>query len=115
MGNKKRPLTFLHKDEKDVKIKYSLSLKLTLIVVFLSIIIIFTLSIINIYMQSNSEKQLLERTSRKAVVDFAESHAIIKSIEDYLTNFEKFNDSKKGSEISLFLFFKSTIFISNQQ
>jgi len=95
MGNKDKSKISSKRGKKDVEIKYSLSLKLTLIVALLSFIIIFALSLTNIYMQSESDDQLLDLTSKKSVVDFAESHSVIKSIDEYFVSFEIFNDSEE--------------------
>lgn len=94
MGKKDKADISSKHDKKDVEIKYSLSLKLTLIVALLSFLIIFALSITNIYMQNQSDDQLLDLTSSKAVIDFAESHSVIKSIDGYFVSFEKLNDSE---------------------
>lgn len=77
-----------------MRLKVSLSLKLTLIVVLLSIFIIFSLSSINIYMQIENEKNIFNKTAEWSVLNFAESHAAIKTLDEDLTNYERFNDTK---------------------
>ena len=77
-----------------MKYKVSLSLKLTLIVILLSIAIIVSLSYINIYMQSENEKDIFSRTSEWSVLNFAESHAVLKTLDEDLTNYEIFNDTE---------------------
>lgn len=77
-----------------MKVKVSLSLKITLTVILLSMAIIVTLSYINIYMQSEYEGQIFERTSRWSVVNFAESHSVLKTLDEDLAIYEKFNDTE---------------------
>ena len=84
-----------------MKYKVSLSLKLTLIVILLSIAIIVSLSYINIYMQSENEKDIFSRTSEWSVLNFAESHAVLKTLDEDLTNYEIFNDTENLHEYLL--------------
>ena len=84
-----------------MKYKVSLSLKLTLIVILLSIVIIVTLSYINIYWQSENEKEIFRETSRWSVVNFAESHAVLKTLDEDLASYEIFNDTENLDEYLL--------------
>ena len=76
-----------------MKIHYSISLKLTLIVVLLPIIVILFLSSINIYMDSETEKQIFSDTSVWAVRNFAKSHAVLKSLDEELADYEILNST----------------------
>jgi len=76
-----------------MKIHYSISLKLTLIVVLLPIIVILFLSSINIYMDSETEKEIYDETSEWAVRNFAKSHAVLKSLDEELANYEILNST----------------------
>ncbi len=95
MGKKNKSRIFFFKDKKDKEIKYSVSLKLTLIVCLLSIIIIFTISTLNFYIQMENEENLNDTRVQKKVVDFAKSHSILKTIEDYISKFENFNNTQE--------------------
>ena len=75
-----------------MKFKVSLSLKLTLIVVLLSIVIIASLSYINIYWQSENEKVIYEETVGWSVANFAESHAALKTLDDNLSNYKNLSE-----------------------
>ena len=84
-----------------MKYKVSLSLKLTLIVILLSIAIIVTLSYINIYWQSENEKEIFRETSKWSVANFAESHAVLKTLDEDLASYEIFNDTENLDEYLL--------------
>ena len=84
-----------------MKYKVSLSLKLTLIVILLSIVIIVTLSYINIYWQSENEKEIFRETSKWSVANFAESHAVLKTLDEDLASYEIFNDTDNLDEYLL--------------
>jgi len=77
-----------------MKVRYSLSLKLTLIVVLLSTVIIFTLSYINIQDLRNNEIKILGEASEKTVKDFAKSHVFLKDLEEITDSLEKLNNTE---------------------
>lgn len=83
------------------KINVSLSLKLTLIVVLLSIVIIVSLSYINLYMESEKDKEFFKRTSIWAATNFSQSHAVLKTLDEDLANYEKLNDTENLHEYLL--------------
>jgi signal transduction histidine kinase len=86
-----------------MKVKVSLSLKLTLIVVLLSIAIILSLSYINIYWQSENEKEIYEETIGWSVANFAESHAALKTLDDNLSSYENLSEILANTD-NLYIF-----------
>jgi signal transduction histidine kinase len=80
------------------RVNVSLSLKLTLIVVILSIVIIFSLSTFNLYMENEKDKQFFYDTSYWAATNFSQSHAVIKTLDEDLTNYEKLNNTENLHE-----------------
>lgn len=81
-----------------MKVNYSLSLKLTLIVVLISIAIIFSLSYFNLQQQSDRDSTLTDLLSRDGVLNFANSHSAIGTIENITQNYEMLNNSENLSK-----------------
>lgn len=77
-----------------MKINFSLSLKLTLVVVLISFAIVFSISYINLAKQTEEETDLLKKTSEQAVSDFARSHSLIKELENNIT-YDKLNNTEE--------------------
>jgi hypothetical protein len=68
MGSQKTELVKTKKEvQKEVKV--SLSLKLTLIVVLLSILIIVTLSLVNVYWQTENEREIYSEITEWSAVN----------------------------------------------
>lgn len=89
-----------------MKINYSISLKLTLIVVLLSTGVVISLAYFNI----GGAAERLDSSSDKASDDFAESHSIIKALEEKIVKYFDLNDTEKlQKEVSNF-----SIFIQNR-
>ncbi len=84
-----------------MKVNYSISLKLTLMVVLLSTIIILSLSFLNLTMQDDRENQIYDDTSKWAAGNFARSHSALKSMEVELSDYERFNNTKNLSKFIL--------------
>ena len=82
-----------------MKVNYSISLKLTLIVVLLSTIIILSLSFVNFNIQSEREDKIYYNTTEWAGVNFAQSHAVLKSLEEELADYDKYNDTEYITQI----------------
>ena len=80
-----------------MKVKYSISLKLTLIVVLLSTVIIILLSFLNLAMQSDREDLIYDEASQWGVRNFAKSHEILELLDDELANYERFNKTESLS------------------
>lgn len=80
-----------------MKVNYSLSLKLTLIVVLISIVIIFSLSYINLQQQSERDVTLTSDLSTEGVINFANSHAAIGTIENITKDYEMLNSTENLS------------------
>jgi len=74
-----------------MKVNYSISLKLTLIVVLLSTGAIVSLAYFNI----GEETELLDDSSDEASDDFAESHSVIKALEEKIIKYFNLNDVEK--------------------
>lgn len=92
------------KKEGQKEVKVSLSLKLTLIVVLLSIIIITTLSLVNIYWQSENEKDIYSEITEWSAANFAESHAALKTLDDNLSSYDNHSDLLRDTDsLNLFL------------
>jgi len=86
-----------------MKVNFSISLKLTVIVVILSTIIIFSLAGINFHMQNDREKLIDETTKEWAVINFANSHAVLKSLDEELSDYKQFNNTEKIQDDILFI------------
>jgi len=80
-----------------MKVNYSLSLKLTLIVVLISIAIIFSLSYFNLRQQSERDVTLTSDLSKEGVINFANSHAAIGTIENITKDYEMLNSTENLS------------------
>jgi len=78
-----------------MKIRYSVSLKLTLMVVLLSTVIIFSLSYINLQMENENEEIIFEKVANWAAVNFAQSHSILKTLDEDLASYEKLNNTEE--------------------
>jgi len=76
-----------------LNVNFSLSLKLTFIVVLLSTAIVVSLSYINLQQQYQKEDDILTTISRASVKNFAEAHSIINSLEDKFVSYAFFNNS----------------------
>ena len=76
-----------------MNVNFSLSLKLTFIVVLLSTAIVVSLSYINLQQQYQKEDDILTTISRASVKNFAEAHSIINSLEDKFVSYAFFNNS----------------------
>jgi len=77
-----------------MKVNYSLSLKLTLVVVLLSTGIIFALSYINLQDLTSNEQRITDKISRSSVSNFANSHSLLKELEKNITS-DKLNDTEE--------------------
>jgi len=87
-----------------MKVNYSLSLKLTLIVVLISIAIIFSLSYFNLQQQSERDATLTNILSGEGVINFANSHSAIGTIGEITKDYEMLNNTENlSSYISEFL------------
>jgi len=93
MGKQRRFNINPFKRKNNKQIRYSVSLKLTLIVALLSILIILSISIINFYIQLEREKSQNELESQKKFLGFVEYHSVFKNIDDYLTSNGNLNDT----------------------
>jgi len=72
-----------------MKMNYSLSLKLTLAVVLLSTIIVFSLSYINFQDLNDMESKIATQKSNAAANRFARSHLVLKLLDNYIDSPEK--------------------------
>jgi len=84
-----------------MRVNFSISLKLTLMVVLLSTIIILSLLFLNLTMQDDRENQIYDDTSKWAAGNFARSHSALKSMEVELSDYERFNNTKNLSKFIL--------------
>jgi len=80
-----------------MKVNYSLSLKLTLIVVLSSIAIIFALSYFNLQQQGENEGTIVDIFSEDAVINFAKSHSVIGAIDQITKDYEMLNNTENLS------------------
>jgi len=76
-----------------MKVSYSISLKLTIIVVLLSTAIIFSLEYANLQEQDRKEQEALYQGADQAVIDFANTHATIEELKINISSVEKLNDT----------------------
>ena len=94
MGKNKKSKNSKIKSDIEKEINYSISLKLSLIVVFLSIFIIFAVSFTNLYIKTINEEKLVYRATENSLIDFANSHAFLKTIEEDFDSYEELNDTE---------------------
>jgi len=101
MGTQKKSiLSFFRKfrEKKDKQVRFSVSLKITLIVVLLSIIVISTISLINFYVQQEYEKNQIDQKEQNKILEFVEFNSILKEFEDYISVNENLNDKENLQE-----------------
>jgi len=83
-----------------MKVNYSISLKLTLMVVLLSTIIILSSSYINFQMLTDQETiYQSQKIDDWAIKNFADTHAVLGTLEKNLADYEKFNDTANLSKL----------------
>jgi len=77
-----------------MKVNYSISLKLTLMVVLLSTIIILSSSYINFQMLTDQETiYQSQKIDKWAARNFADTHAVLETLDRNMSDSEKFNDT----------------------
>ena len=72
-----------------MKLKYSLSLKITLIIVILSTIIIFALASFNI----NRESRFVDTVSKTSQNDLINTHGLVKTLDENIEGYFSSNNT----------------------
>ncbi len=98
MGTQRRSiLSFFRKfrEKNNKQVRFSVSLKITLVVVLLSILVISTISLINFYVQQEYEREQIDQKEQNKILEFVEFNSILKEFEEYISVNENLNDKEK--------------------